>query len=103
MAKTGTHRMQFADGTHLDTDMIVFSAGIRPRDEIARDCGLELGARGGIVIDDALPHERPDIYAIGECALWNGRCSGSSRRAMTWRASLRSSCSATQAGFAAPT
>jgi nitrite reductase (NADH) large subunit len=31
-----THRMNFADGTHLETDMIVFSAGIRPRDELAR-------------------------------------------------------------------
>ena len=44
----GTHRMNFADGTHLDTDMIVFSAGIRPRDELARASGLTIGARGGI-------------------------------------------------------
>lgn len=49
----GTHRMQFADGSHLDADMIVFSAGIRPRDELARDCGLSVGARGGIAIDDS--------------------------------------------------
>ena len=32
-----------ADGSHLDADMIVFSAGIRPRDELARACGLALG------------------------------------------------------------
>ncbi|MFP3617653.1 FAD-dependent oxidoreductase, partial [Paraburkholderia sp. SIMBA_050] len=51
--ENGTHRMQFADGTHLNTDMIVFSAGIRPRDDLARDSGLTLGARGGIVIDNA--------------------------------------------------
>ena len=50
--EVGTHRMQFADGTHLDADMIVFSAGIRPRDELARHGGLALGQRGGIVIDD---------------------------------------------------
>src|ERR1700675_3657803 len=69
----GTHRMQFADATHLDTDMIVFSAGIRPRDEIARISGLDVGARGGIVVDDSCRTSDADIYAIGECALWNGQ------------------------------
>ncbi|OIJ39580.1 nitrite reductase large subunit NirB [Massilia timonae] len=71
-----THRMQFADGTHLDTDMIVFSAGIRPRDELARACGLEIGPRGGIVIDDRCQTSDPHVYAIGECALWNGQLFG---------------------------
>ena len=71
-----THRMQFADGTHLDTDMIVFSAGIRPRDELARASGLEIGPRGGIVIDDRCQTSDPYIYAIGECALWNGQLFG---------------------------
>jgi len=70
------HRMKFADGSVLDTDMIVFSAGIRPRDELARACGLEVGARGGIVIDDACRTSDPAIYAIGECALHNGRVYG---------------------------
>ncbi|WP_233804649.1 nitrite reductase large subunit NirB [Paraburkholderia sp. HP33-1] len=74
--ESGTHRMQFADGTHLDTDMIVFSAGIRPRDEIARACGLELGPRGGIAIDASCRTSDPDIYAIGECAAWNGMVYG---------------------------
>ncbi|MFM0494552.1 nitrite reductase large subunit NirB [Paraburkholderia caledonica] len=74
--EAGTHRMQFADGTYLDTDMIVFSAGIRPRDDLARDSGLTLGARGGIVIDNACRTSDPHIYAIGECALWNGQLFG---------------------------
>jgi nitrite reductase (NADH) large subunit len=56
--------------------MIVFSAGIRPRDEIARACGLELGPRGGIAIDDTCRTSDPDIYAIGECAAWNGMVYG---------------------------
>ncbi|MBT9313670.1 nitrite reductase large subunit NirB [Leptothoe kymatousa] len=68
--------MQFADETSLQTDMIVFSAGIRPRDELARDCGLQLGDRGGIVIDDACQTSDPNIYAIGECALYQGRIFG---------------------------
>jgi nitrite reductase (NADH) large subunit len=70
------NRMNFAEGDHLDTDMIVFSAGIRPRDDIARAAGLELGARGGIVIDDACRTSDADIYAIGECALWRGQLFG---------------------------
>ncbi|MGF6806826.1 nitrite reductase (NADH) large subunit [Paraburkholderia sp. Clong3] len=74
--EAGTHRMQFADGSHLDTDMIVFSAGIRPRDDLARACGLELGARGGIAIDDACRTSDPHIYAVGECALWHGQLFG---------------------------
>ena len=72
----GTHRMQFADGSHLDADMIVFSAGIRPRDELARASGLAIGARGGVVIDNSCLTSDPDVYAIGECAAWNGNVYG---------------------------
>ncbi len=74
--ETTLHRMQFADGSHLDTDVIVFSAGIRPRDELARQSGLTVGERGGIVINDHGQTSDPDIYAIGECALWSGRVYG---------------------------
>ena len=72
----GTHRMQFADGSHLDTDMIVFSAGIRPRDELARLCELALGPRGGVAIDDDCLSSDPHIYAVGECAAWRGQLFG---------------------------
>ena len=68
--------MQFADQTSLQTDMIVFSAGIRPRDELARNCGLQLGERGGVVIDDCCQTSDPNVYAIGECALYQGRIFG---------------------------
>ncbi|WP_132259775.1 nitrite reductase large subunit NirB [Paucimonas lemoignei] len=74
--ETARHRLVFADGTHLETDMIVFSAGIRPRDELARESGLTVGPRGGIVIDNHCLTSDPDIYAIGECALWNGQIFG---------------------------
>lgn len=73
---TARHRLNFADGTHLETDMLVFSAGIRPRDELARVAGLELGARGGIRIDEHCRTSDPDVYAIGECASWNGQVFG---------------------------
>ncbi|MGN5354002.1 nitrite reductase large subunit NirB [Ralstonia sp. L16] len=74
--ETATHRLNFADGTHLEADMVVFSAGIRPRDELARACGLEVGERGGIVIDSECRTSAPDVYAIGECALWGGKVYG---------------------------
>jgi len=71
-----THRMEFADGSFVETDMIVFSAGIRPRDELARITGLTLGTRGGIEIDGDCLTSDPHIYAIGECASWGGQTFG---------------------------
>ena len=70
------HRMKFADGSFLETDLILFSAGIRPRDELAKQAGLAMGERGGIVVDEACRTSDPDIYAIGECALYQGRIYG---------------------------
>ncbi len=61
--------MNFVDGTKLEVDMLVISAGIKPRDEVARLSGLEVGSRGGIVVNDKLQTSDPNIFAIGECAL----------------------------------
>ncbi|MCL7941554.1 nitrite reductase large subunit NirB [Halomonas sp. ATCH28] len=71
-----THRMVFQDDKILETDLIVFSAGIRPRDELARDSALEMGERGGVVIDDRCLTSDPAILAIGEVALWNNSIFG---------------------------
>lgn len=68
--------MKFADGGVLATDMIVFSAGIRPYDQLARDAGLNVGERGGIEIDYHCKTSDSDIFAIGECALFGGRIFG---------------------------
>ncbi len=70
------HRMNFADGSHLETDLILFSAGIRPQDALAKQSGLEVGERGGIVINNDCQTSDENIYAIGECALWNNRIYG---------------------------
>lgn len=69
-------KLLFADGSELETDMLVFSTGIRPRDELARQSGLEVGERGGIVIDEACRTSDPHIYAIGECALYKNKIYG---------------------------
>jgi nitrite reductase (NADH) large subunit len=70
------NKLVFADGTSLETDLVVFSAGIRPRDELARAAGIAVGERGGICINSHCQTANPDIYAIGECALWEGRTFG---------------------------
>ncbi|MFG3285211.1 nitrite reductase large subunit NirB [Streptomyces sp. NPDC048111] len=61
--------MTLSDGSHLSTDLVVFSAGVRPRDQLARDCGLAVGERGGIVVDERCRTSDPAVFAIGECAL----------------------------------
>ncbi|MCY4188353.1 MAG: FAD-dependent oxidoreductase, partial [Bryobacterales bacterium] len=68
--------MEFSDGGRLEADMVIVSAGIRPRDELAKDCGLEVGQRGGIAVNDNLQTSDSDIYAIGEAALHRGTVYG---------------------------
>ncbi|WEM43560.1 nitrite reductase large subunit NirB [Photobacterium sp. DA100] len=63
--------MRFADGTELETDFIVFSAGIRPQDKLARQMDLDLAQRGGVAINNHCQTSDANIYAIGECASWN--------------------------------
>ncbi|MFI8302870.1 nitrite reductase large subunit NirB [Streptomyces sp. NPDC085927] len=62
--------MKLSDGSELATDLVVFSAGVRPRDQLARDCGLTVGERGGIAVDERCRTVAdPHVFAIGECAL----------------------------------
>lgn len=62
--------MKLSDGSELATDMVVFSAGVRPRDQLARSCGLSVGERGGIAVDEQCRTVTdPHVFAIGECAL----------------------------------
>ncbi|PQV47397.1 nitrite reductase (NADH) large subunit [Jejuia pallidilutea] len=63
--------MEFGEDDILDVDMLIVSAGIRPRDELARACGLEVGVRGGVIVDNTMKTSDDAIYAIGEIALYN--------------------------------
>lgn len=74
--ESAKHRMVFKDAPALEVDVIVFSAGIRPQDTLARQAGLEIGERGGIVISDQCVTSDEHIYAIGECALWQQKIFG---------------------------
>ncbi|RJO79919.1 nitrite reductase large subunit [Nocardia panacis] len=72
---SGVH-VTLSDGTVLDAALVVFSAGVRPRDQLARDCGLEVGPRGGVLTDRGLATSDPGVWAIGECAAVEGSCYG---------------------------
>ena len=63
--------MEFGEDDVLDVDMLIISAGIRPRDELGKSCDLEMGVRGGIVVNNKMQTSDECIYAIGEIALYN--------------------------------
>ncbi|MHA8055559.1 nitrite reductase large subunit NirB [Aquirufa nivalisilvae] len=76
---TGTDKiegMRFQNDELLEVDMLVISAGIKPRDELARSAGLAVGPRGGILVDSQMITSDPHILAIGECALYEGMIYG---------------------------
>lgn len=69
-------RVRLTDGDVVDAGLVIFAAGIRPRDELATAAGLERAERGGVLTDLACRTSDPDIYAIGEVAAIEGRCYG---------------------------
>ncbi|MET3960693.1 nitrite reductase (NADH) large subunit [Marmoricola sp. OAE513] len=74
--------MEFGDGSRVEADVVVFATGVRPRDELAREAGLVIGERGGVVVDDfcvsasSTTGRLSDVYAIGEVACIQGRTWG---------------------------
>lgn len=65
-----------APSTALSCTIVIFAIGITPRDDIAKAAGIKCYERGGIVVDDFLQTSAPDVYAVGECASWNGQTYG---------------------------
>ncbi|XVX19850.1 nitrite reductase large subunit NirB [Actinomycetota bacterium] len=68
--------VELAEGERLAADVVVFATGVRPRDELARAAGLEIGERGGVVVDDGCASSDPAISAIGEVACIQARVWG---------------------------
>ncbi|WP_328996632.1 nitrite reductase large subunit NirB [Kribbella sp. NBC_01245] len=68
--------MSIADGNDVPADVVVFATGVRPRDELARNAGLQIGERGGVVVDASCQTSTPGIWAIGEVACIEGRVWG---------------------------
>jgi nitrite reductase (NADH) large subunit len=69
-------RVTLSNDEVIDAALLVFSAGVRPRDELARAAGLDIGERGGVICDLSCTTSDPAIYAIGEVAAIEGRCYG---------------------------
>lgn len=69
-------RMMFGNRDRIDVDVVVFATGVRPRDELARAAHLEIGPRGGVVVDDTCMTADPAVWAVGEVASIEGRCIG---------------------------
>jgi nitrite reductase (NADH) large subunit len=65
-----------SDGVELDADVVVFSAGIRPADGLARAAGLAVGERGGVLVDERCRTRDEAIWAVGEVAALEGRTYG---------------------------
>jgi len=59
-------RISLRSGTTLEANMVVMSVGVRPENSLAEDAGLQVGARGGIQVNEHMQTSDPDIYAVGD-------------------------------------
>lgn len=75
-AENGGLRVTLSDESLIDASLVVFSAGVRPRDQLARDAGLAVAERGGVLVDTNCVTDDEHIFAIGEVAAVEGRCYG---------------------------
>ncbi|BBY55318.1 nitrite reductase large subunit [Mycobacterium koreense] len=69
-------QVRLSDSETIDAGLVIFAAGVRPRDELAAAAGVQLAERGGVLTDLSCVTNDPDIYAIGEVAAIEGRCYG---------------------------
>ncbi|NYB75863.1 DsrE/DsrF/DrsH-like family protein [Sedimentibacter hydroxybenzoicus DSM 7310] len=65
-SENGTVTITLASGKALTADMVILSIGVRPNSQLAKDAGLQLNQRGGIVVDKYLKTSDPSIYALGD-------------------------------------
>jgi nitrite reductase (NADH) large subunit len=75
-ADDDTMQVSLSDGTVITTGLVIFAAGIRPRDELARSAGLATAERGGVLTDLSCVTSDPNVFAVGEVAAIGGRCYG---------------------------
>ena len=64
--------LEFQDGSFLRADLAVFTVGVRARDELARNAGLDVHASGGVIVDDRGVSSDPRVLAVGEVARVHG-------------------------------
>lgn len=59
-------RVLLKSGDAIDAGLVVLGIGVRPENGLAKDAGLDIGERGGIIVNDSLQTSDPDIYAVGD-------------------------------------
>ncbi|MGG5317698.1 FAD-dependent oxidoreductase [Enterococcus sp. AZ072] len=64
------------DGTELVSDLTILSVGVQPENTLAEQAGLELGLRGGIVVNENYQTSNPDVYAVGDAIVVKQQISG---------------------------
>jgi len=62
------------DGREIPADLVVMAAGIRPNAALAKEAGLAVNR--GVLVDDAMATDDPDVFAVGECVEHRGVCYG---------------------------
>lgn len=64
------------DGTEIETDIIIMSVGVQPETSLAKEAGIELGMRGGILVDEHYQTNQPNIYAVGDAIIVKQQITG---------------------------
>lgn len=64
--RLGTTQITLGSGKVVTADLVILSIGVRPNSILAKEAGLQLNERGGIVVDEYLRTSNPDIYAVGD-------------------------------------
>lgn len=64
------------DGTEFSTDLTIMSVGVQPESTLAEEAGIELGLRGGILVDEGYQTSKEDIYAVGDAIVVKNQISG---------------------------
>ena len=67
-AEIETNAVVLADGTRIETELVVLAIGVRPDTALAAAAGLDVGPRGGILVDEHQLTSNKHIYAIGDAA-----------------------------------
>ena len=66
LSAIGEKSIALSDGAKIETDMVLLSIGVRPELTLAKSAGLEIGASGGLVVDEMMRTSDPDIYGAGD-------------------------------------
>jgi CoA-disulfide reductase len=64
--KDGVTEITLNSGNKIDADIVILSIGVRPNSKLAKDSGLKINDKGGILVDDTLKTSDEDIYAVGD-------------------------------------